>query len=303
MINKKIKQMGFTLVEVMVAGAILAGLSLAGLKLMDNQTRSTNIIAVQNEEERLIGLIHAVLSNEQSCTATFTGKFINTNAASFTHNPPAFTIPLNASTTATAILNSSSTGATIAMFEMKNPTLAATAGGVKKYGSKNLVILNYILEDEATGLNRSFGTNVQSLTQVKFANLRVYIERDHDADKDIAGSKTMLKKIPIVVTTETAGGANARKVVACRASGGLETSWTQNTGSTDLHYTKGMIAIGTSQPSAGGGNLQVYGGAKVEGTLMIKQTLQTEKLQVDKNLVLPTGNPQTPQNGMIWIKQ
>lgn len=72
-----IRQSGFTLVEIMVAGALLAGLALAGAKLMESQTKNMKTVEVRAEYNAVLTDIRSLLAVRETCTATFFGKTPN----------------------------------------------------------------------------------------------------------------------------------------------------------------------------------------------------------------------------------
>ncbi|WP_408098577.1 tail fiber domain-containing protein [Peredibacter sp. HCB2-198] len=64
------KQSGFSLLEIMVAAALLGGLALAGAKLMENQTKSMKTVEVRSEYNAVVADIRSILAIEDSCMAT-----------------------------------------------------------------------------------------------------------------------------------------------------------------------------------------------------------------------------------------
>lgn len=74
------RQSGFTLIEIMVAGALLAGLALAGAKLMETQTKSMKTVEVRSEYNAVITDIRSLLAVQETCTATFLGLSPNAGA-------------------------------------------------------------------------------------------------------------------------------------------------------------------------------------------------------------------------------
>lgn len=65
------KQSGFSLLEIMVAAALLGGLALAGAKLMENQTKSMKTVEVRGEYNAVLTDIRSLLAVQENCTATY----------------------------------------------------------------------------------------------------------------------------------------------------------------------------------------------------------------------------------------
>ena len=65
------KQSGFSLLEIMVAAALLGGLALAGAKLMENQTKSMKTVEVRGEYNAVLTDLRSLLAVEENCTSTF----------------------------------------------------------------------------------------------------------------------------------------------------------------------------------------------------------------------------------------
>lgn len=71
--NKKISISGFTLVEVMIAAAVLGGLVLFGMQFMKSQTKSTAKNAFDSEMLLITNEINGILSDPAKCLNSFGG--------------------------------------------------------------------------------------------------------------------------------------------------------------------------------------------------------------------------------------
>lgn len=71
------KQSGFALLEVMIAGSLLAVLAYFGTKLMSDQMKGQKTVESRSEITALVADIRTVLANENSCTLTFGTQNVN----------------------------------------------------------------------------------------------------------------------------------------------------------------------------------------------------------------------------------
>lgn len=76
-------QYGLSLVETLIAGAVLAGLALAGITLFENQTKSQNLVEFKSEIEILrLSLVSQILSDPEQCKCLFNGATFDVNGHS-----------------------------------------------------------------------------------------------------------------------------------------------------------------------------------------------------------------------------
>lgn len=68
-------QQGFSLIQVMIAAAVMAGLSVLFMQIMSNQTMQQKTATVQAEITSLSTTISSILANNVQCTANFQGAF------------------------------------------------------------------------------------------------------------------------------------------------------------------------------------------------------------------------------------
>ncbi len=69
-----LRQKGFSLLEVMIAGGLLAGLGLAGAKLMSDQSKQQKGVESKAEINTILQDFRAILAEEHSCKLNFAGQ-------------------------------------------------------------------------------------------------------------------------------------------------------------------------------------------------------------------------------------
>lgn len=76
MFRKSKSESGFSLPEVMMAGALLAGLGVAFMKLMSNQSKSLKSVEAGSDVESVVIQIQKILSSENGCNATLGARML-----------------------------------------------------------------------------------------------------------------------------------------------------------------------------------------------------------------------------------
>lgn len=174
------KHRGFALLEVMIAGTLLAGLAYYGTKLLSDQMRGTKAIESRSEITALLADIRTVLSNENSCKLTFGGQPINVaegvvtvltyQAFSTPPTPPIFKYPANANPLLGIPVGNGNVkilGYSLSSTDTQDASIGAWSdipNGSGKIGTLNMLIRFYIGKHRATGseeLIRKIKMNVE----------------------------------------------------------------------------------------------------------------------------------------------
>ena len=277
---------GVGLIQVMLAGALLAGIGVASLQLFNTQRKSAVHSAQQYEEEQIIATIKGLLTNEDNCTRTFL-------------NAPTAGVKKDLRTYSnTAQIETISNGTTRFAF-VKNQPL----------GKQGLQITGYELNDSAANLKKYFGLagtppasplNFPN-SKIKYTVLFVTIKRREAADNVSGfGSATIKYGIPIVAITNT----NAWQIEFCRAASSSNSVWTRTSAdSRNIYYGDGIVAINMAPVTTGTTQalVQVNGDTFVSGNVTITGDVNMAKVQATGQLVIPVVAPASPENGMIWM--
>jgi len=276
---------GVGLIQVMLAGALLAGIGVASLQLFNTQRKSAVHSAQQYEEEQIIATIKGLLTNEDNCTRTF-------------FNAPTVGKKDLRTYSNTAQIETISNGTTRFAF-VKNQPL----------GKQGLQITGYELNDSAVNLKKYFGlTGTPPASplnfppsKIKYTVLFVTIKRREAADNVSGfGSATIKYGIPIVAVTNT----NAWLIEFCRAASGSNSVWTRTSAdSRDIYYMDGYVGIGMEPATSGTTQalVQVDGDMFVSGNVTVTGDTNMAKVHATGQLVIPVVAPASPENGMIWM--
>ncbi|OFZ48998.1 MAG: hypothetical protein A2381_15430 [Bdellovibrionales bacterium RIFOXYB1_FULL_37_110] len=281
---------GVGLIQVLLAGALLAGIGLASLQLFNTQRKSVVHSAQQYEEEQIIETIKGLLANEDTCTQTF------------------------------LLAPTSGSKKDLRSFSGTTQIVAVNSGGNKiafvrnqPIGKQGLQITRYELNDSAVNLKKYFGmpgtppaSPVNTATyRIKYTVLFVTIKRREAADNISGfGSASMKYGIPLVAVTETTVPANRWLIQLCRAASGSNSVWTRTSADMmNIYYADGNVGIGTVPITSGAtaALVQVAGSVYVDGNLTVTNSASVAKVNVKGQLVIPLVAPTTPQNGMIWM--
>ena len=277
---------GVGLIQVMLAGALLAGVGLASLQLFNTQRKSAVHSAQQYEEEQIVETIKGLLSNEDNCTRTFYNAL-----------PVGQKDLRNYSGTAQIV--SVSNGVNRIAFVKNQPI-----------GKQGLQIIGYELNDSAVNLKKYFGmpgtppaTPANVATQrIKYTVLFVTIKRREAADNVSGfGSATIKYGIPIVAVSDV---PNVWQIEFCRAASSSNSVWTRTSADLrNIYYADGFVGIGMVPVTTGTTQalVQVSGDTFVSGNVTITGDTNMAKVNVSGQLVIPVVAPATPANGMIWM--
>jgi prepilin-type N-terminal cleavage/methylation domain-containing protein len=150
-------QKGFTLIEVMVAMAIMGVAAVGGMRLMNNQMKSAKTVETRFEYNSIVNEIREILGDRNNCFATFSGRNID--------NTPEGTV--------TAISHILNFGLPTQVTRLKypsntNPALATT------FGNGTVKILGYRLTtvdgDPTVGvLPVGTGTEGSTMLHIRFS--------------------------------------------------------------------------------------------------------------------------------------
>lgn len=69
-------QKGFSLTEVMIAGALLAGIGVAIMKMMNNQTKTLKSVEASAEVDNVVMNIQKILNSSNGCNATLAARML-----------------------------------------------------------------------------------------------------------------------------------------------------------------------------------------------------------------------------------
>jgi len=278
---------GVGLIQVLLAGALLAGIGLASLQLFNTQRKSVAHSAQQYEEEQIIETIKGLLANEDTCTQTFLlapTSGTNKDLRSFSGT--------------SQIVAVNTTGSKIAF--VKNQAI----------GKQGLTIINYELNDSAENLKKYFGmpgtppaspVNTAAY-RIKYTVLFVTIKRRESTDNVSGfGSATIKYGIPIVAVTDI---SVPWLIQICRGASGNNSVWTRTSADMmNIYYADGNVGIGTVPVSTGAtvALVQIAGSVYVDGDMTVTESASVASMNVKGQLVIPLVAPTTPQNGMIWM--
>ena len=137
-INHESRQLGFTLLEIMIASAILAGIALAVAKLTQDQLKSAKTVEAKFDYSAILSDIRTILSDQASCAQTL-GAF---NAQS--------------ATGITQIISRTAAGVNVVRYVVNTSTAQNSTG--TSYGAARLRINSISLDHNSPGM----GTNITS---------------------------------------------------------------------------------------------------------------------------------------------
>ena len=232
------KQSGFSLLEIMVAAALLGGLALAGAKLMENQTKSMKTVEVKAEYNAVLADIRSILAIEDSCLATFPGANATNAVIANIKQKPAFV--------ATPVVR----------YIANNNWKLATA-----YGNGNVRILSYQLGEAVLG-------PVNPTTNTKIGTANLIINMQSGINRTV-GPEIIVKRIPINVETTPAD-----IILKCSSSGstGLDGRYLIKAEGGDVY---GPINMRNEAPLVGPASwIYMYSGTGISiasGALMVIQ--------------------------------
>lgn len=170
-------QSGFSLMEVLVASAIMGAMAIGFVQMMENQTTSMNYIDARNSENDLARQVEMVIGEPDACTQTFNG--INPN------------VPANAP----AVLPDSLSGG-----GLKNKAGVKIVGEGDTVGAvrqSDLLVGQITLSDDDDDL--ADGTGTAGDTQSGIVYLKVYTTR---TKRDVYGGRDSVITKRVAVTTD-----------------------------------------------------------------------------------------------------
>lgn len=202
---KLLANAGFSIVEVLVAAALMGGVALGVAKLTQDQAKSTKTIETRFEYNAILNDMRQTLGNNDNCTATFG----NRNAT----NTPEGAVP-----NIPHIVHVTPTG-NIAKYE------ADINGNGKVYGNGNVRILSYRL-DANNAYDNSIGINPVSLTGT--VNLTVAFNFGKGQGRTYNAQRVERKIRLNVTVADTANYA----ITDCSATGSTDGEYVNITGDT-----------------------------------------------------------------------
>lgn len=229
-------QKGFTLLEVMVAMGIMGVAAVGGMRLMNNQMKSTKTVETRFEYGSIVNDIREILGDKNNCMLTF-GPTRNVDTS-------------NVEGAVTSIQQYINFGLgnqtqTIKYVSNTNPALATT------YGNGNVKILGYKLlnsdNDPSVGV-LSGNSEGSVMMHIRFAVAA-------GAGANTTGTAETTKKIKINVTVD-----GSRNIVSCSSTGAmadLEEKYVNVTGDT----MTGALEMGDGATSA---NIIMMGNSEID---------------------------------------
>lgn len=135
--TKKLDQLGFTLIEIMIASVILAGVALSVAKLAQDQFKSAKTVETKFDYGAIASDIRTILSDQNSCTATFLGSNAQATAAGVI----------------TQIIHQTNAGVNNVRYAVNNSTAANSTG--TRYGASKIRLNSIALNHAAPGMGTS----------------------------------------------------------------------------------------------------------------------------------------------------
>lgn len=247
----KLNQSGFSLLEIMVAAALLGGLALTGAKLMENQTKSMKTVEVKAEYNAVLADIRSILAIEDSCLATFPGANATNAVIGDIKQKPAFV------------------ATPVSRYVANSNWQLATA-----YGNGNVRILSYQLGEANLGA-------VNPTTNTKVGTTNLIINMRSGLNRTV-GAEIMVKRIPINVETTAAD-----IIIKCSSSGstGLDNRYLIKSEGGDVW---GPINMRNEAPLVGSASwINMYTGtgiAMANGTAIVMQEASYIDFTSDRRL-------------------
>ncbi|WPU65635.1 tail fiber domain-containing protein [Peredibacter starrii] len=193
------KQSGFSLLEIMVASALLGGLALAGAKLMENQTKNMKTVEVRGEYQAVLTDIRSILAVAENCRSTFNGINLST---------PSIAAPASQRIISLAPDNS------------PQPRYQANSNWrlAQAYGNGQVRILSYRITTSPDPSDPEIGIPAAApappaTTKLGAVNLHVTF---HFGEGRTVGAETIERKIRLNVEVNA-----ANTLVGCTSTGGL----------------------------------------------------------------------------------
>lgn len=206
---------GFTLVEVMIAAAVMAGLSLVGMQMMKSQTKQTTKASFDSEALLITNEIIGLLTDPDKCLTTF---------------GPAGT--KSALSTAPGVITAINTDRYYTLPTIADGGLAPNNG----YGNAAIQIVSYELSSTVSELQKNY-----AYLTIKYQNKQIL--------KSTAGTPVIVPrviKLYVEVTNFAGGNYNIEK---CRSlSAAYSEIWQRNLTNQNLIYYGGYVGIGTTTP-------------------------------------------------------
>ncbi len=197
-------QTGMSLVEVMIGGAMLAGVALVGAELFKRQSSATQDVVARAELDAYHNKIVSILSDARNCTATFAGSIGSTSITMVSSTLDRCCPNQSTNPNCTLTQNSCAPGAPILANDIKpfatfvpyaRTPPPDTSGGFTLHW-RNLV--NF---DETGPVVAPAGNGViKVILQIRYRLLRLYLT---------SGSATggeVLRKIPLTLKFSSSGG-------------------------------------------------------------------------------------------------
>ncbi len=197
--NIKISERGFTLVEVLIATAIMSLGALALSELMGTQFKSVKTIESSSEVIGLLNGVRTIISSSDSCEETFVRNPAN-GGNPYSYNQVALSNPMPIRKI------SKSTGTVTSQFIANSDVNSAEA-----YGNGNVKILSYTLDDSHSSVGIPAGETIGT------THLIVEFYRG----KAVLGQSTIKKKILLNVERVSPGDNRIQTCSTAAESVGL----------------------------------------------------------------------------------
>lgn len=208
---------GFTLVEIMVALAVVAGVSTVIMQTTKETNKTSVKFQTDVEATEIANDIMSELANPATCAANLGGKSISG-------------LPGTVSAGITSITK-------------KTGAVTYSTANADGYGPSRLVISNYNFVDLAGALD-----DVDAFSADRTMYLLISFNKKNIVKGSSAASSTFTRKVKISFETNT--NNTGTSIAFCRAvSTGLDAIWQRNPSMTsEIFYNQGFVGIGIGDP-------------------------------------------------------
>lgn len=213
----RLNQRGMSLVEVIIAAAILGGLGVGAMKLKSNLTKTVVTAETGSDLTAIVAEIRTILSNPRSCEATLSG------------NDPSSTSAGSINSVVRRVLKTGLTAPINYSDENNYNDFKKYKTDDTRYGQGKVKVIEYYLSD--------FDSDVNSTERT--THLYIKFNRGKAAQTEEA-----VKRIKIYYELD---GANIK---TCRSLGGNEDIWSRvENNQQNIFYSGGNIGIGHDNPT------------------------------------------------------